>query len=101
MQGMELLFVLVIAAGIGTVLRYVLPSRGTYGLFLLPAISTVVTAVVWVALLWVGWTFDGTWIWVVSLVASGVAALVAGLVLPRRRVASDARLLSQLSGGKA
>ena len=96
MQGMELLFVLVIAAGIGTVLRYVLPSRGTYGLFLLPAISTVVTAIVWVALLWIGWKFDGTWIWVASLGAGFAAALITGIALPRQRAASDERKLNEL-----
>ena len=96
MQGMELLFVLVIAAGIGTVLRYVLPSRGTYGLFLLPGIATVVTAIVWVGLLWIGWKFDGTWIWVASLGAGFAAALATGIALPRQRVASDERKLNDL-----
>ncbi len=98
MQGMELLFVLVIAAGIGTVLRYVLPSRGTYGLFLLPAIATVVTAIVWVGLLWLGWTFDGTWIWVASLGAGFAAALAAGIAVPRVRATSDERKLNELVG---
>lgn len=98
---MELLFVFVLAIGIGLAVRYLLPQRATHGVLLLPAIAAAVASIVWVGLLWLGWTFDGTWIWVVSLLASGVAALVAGLVLPRRRVASDARLLSQLSGGKA
>lgn len=98
---MELLFVFVLAIGIGLAVRYLLPQRTTHGVLLLPAIAAAVASIVWVGLLWLGWSFDGTWIWVVSLVASGVAALVAGLVLPRRRVASDARLLSQLSGGKA
>lgn len=98
---MELLFVLVIAAAIGLGVRYLLPQRGTHGLLLLPAVAAAVTGVVWVVLLWLGWTFDGTWIWVAGLGAGGVAALITGLVLPRRRMESDARLLSQLSGGKA
>lgn len=98
---MELLFVLVIAAAIGLGMRYILPKRTTHGLLLLPAIAAAVSGVVWVALLWLGWTFDGTWIWVASLTAGGIAALVAGLVIPGRRIAADARLLTQLSGGKA
>ncbi len=98
---MELLFVTVIGAGIGLIVRYALPSRGTYGLFLLPALSAVATAIVWVALLWIGLTFDGTWIWVASLAAAVVSAVVAALVLPRRRSDADARLFSELSGGKA
>lgn len=98
---MELLFVIVIAAAIGLGIRYLVPQRGTYGVLLLPAIAAAASSVVWVALLWLGLTFDGTWIWVASLTAAGVAALVVALVLPRRRIESDARLLTQLSGGKA
>lgn len=98
---MELLFVIVIAAAIGLALRYLVPQRGTYGVLLSPAVAAAAAAVVWVALLWFGWTFDGTWIWVASLAAGGVAALVVGLVLPRRRIEADAHLLSRLSGGKA
>ena len=96
---MELLFVVVIAIGIGGVLRYVLPSRSTYGILLLPAVSGAATAIVWAALLWLGWTFDGTWIWVASLGAGFAAALATALILPRRRVAHDARRLNELSGG--
>ena len=95
---MELLFVIVIAAGIGAVLRYLLPSRGTYGIFLLPALAAIATAVVWVGLLWLGWKFDGTWIWVASLGAGFAAALAAGLALPRVRAAEDERKLSELAG---
>lgn len=98
---MELLFVFVIAASIGLALRYLVPQRGTSGALLLPAIAAATAAIVWVALLWFGWSFDGTWIWVASLAAGGIAALVVGLVLPRRRVEADAHLLSRLSGGKA
>ena len=99
---MELLFVIVIAAGIGAIVRYLIPKRGTYGLFLLPAASAITAAVVWVATLWaVRWSFDGTWIWVASLGAAFVAALALALVLPRRRIEHDAHTLHQLSGGKA
>ena len=98
---MELLFVTVVAAGIGAILRYALPQRDTYGAFLLPAVAAAVTAAVWVALVWVGWKFDGTWIWVASLGAGGIAALVTALVLPRRRREHDAAKFVELSGGKA
>lgn len=98
---MELVYVTVIGAGIGLVLRYLLPNRGSYGILLLPAISGAVTAAIWVGLLWLGWTFDGGWIWVVSLTAAGVAAIVVALVLPRARRNHDARLVHELSGGRA
>ena len=99
---MELLFVIVIAAGIGGAVRYLLPKRGTYGLLLLPAAGAVAAAVGWVGTLWaVRGTFDGTWIWVASLGAAFLVSLALALVLPRRRIEHDAHMLHQLSGGRA
>ena len=97
---MELFFVTVIGACIGAIARYTLPKRHAYGAFLLPAIGGIAAAVVWVALLWAGLTFDGTWIWVASLGVALVVALTLAVVLPRRRAEQDAAKLHQLSGGK-
>jgi hypothetical protein len=94
---MELAYVTVIGAAIGALARYTLPGRRTYGLFLLPAIAAAVTAAVWVGLVWVGWTFDGGWIWVISLVAGGISAVIAALVIVRYRANADRRLLHHLS----
>ncbi len=93
---MELLFVIVISACLGAIVRYSLPQRTMYGAFLLPAAAAAVSATVWVALLWLGLTFDGTWIWVASLGSAVVASLVIALVLPRKRVHSDAAKLATL-----
>ncbi len=98
---MELLFVTVLGASFGTIFRYALPKRGTYGVFLLPALGAATAAIVWVALLWMGLTFDGTWIWVVSLAASAIATLVTALLLPGKRLQEDADLFATLSRGKA
>ena len=95
---MELLFAILLAIGIGFAVSYFTPGRDTYGFLLVPAASASVTAVVWVALLWLGWTFDGTWIWVVSLVIGGLAALAICLVLPKRRQAADEDLQRTLAG---
>lgn len=94
---MELLYATVIAGCVGVLVRYLLPGRDTYGILLLPALGAAVTAAVWVILVWFGWTFDGTWIWVAGLGAGIVAALATALVLPGRRRASDAELLEKLS----
>jgi peptidoglycan biosynthesis protein MviN/MurJ (putative lipid II flippase) len=94
---MELLFATLIGMAIGFGVSYFSPGRDTYGSFLVPAVSAAVTAVVWVGLLWLGWTFDGTWIWVVSLFAGGIAALAVVLSVPRRRRAADAELQGRLS----
>jgi hypothetical protein len=94
---MELLFVTLIAFAIGLGIRYVLPGRDTYGSALMPSIAAAVCSVVWVALLWAGWKFDGGWIWVVSLTAGGVSALIVTLALPRTRRSRDSELLQELS----
>lgn len=98
---MELLFVIVVGAGLGAIVRYLLPQRRTYGLFLLPALAGALTAVIWVGLLWLGWKFDGTWIWVVSLGVATLTALAVALVLPRQRISADAQRVTELSHGRA
>ena len=96
---MELLFVVVIGAVIGAIVRYSLPGRASYGSALLPAIGAAVSSVIWAALLWAGLRFDGTWIWVASLSAAVLVPIVVAIALPRRRSASDAALLLALSKG--
>ena len=94
---MELFFVTVIGACIGGIVRYTLPERQAYGAFLLPAVGAIAAAIVWVALLWIGLTFDGTWIWVASIGASILVPVVVALVLPRRRKHTDAELFESLA----
>lgn len=98
---MELLFVLVIAAGIGGLVRYVLPGRHSYGLLLLPAVAVVIAAVVWEALTWLGWKYDGGWIWVVTFGATVLGTVLVWLAVWRGRLAGDGRLLHELSKGRA
>ncbi|RQP09456.1 MAG: hypothetical protein EAS51_11560 [Microbacteriaceae bacterium] len=97
---MEIVFVTVIGAGIGGLIRYLLPGRRTHGLALLPAVGAAATVAVWAILVWLGLAFDGGWIWVISLAAGAAASIAVGLVLPRVRDAADARALHELSGGR-
>ena len=94
---MEFLFVTLISFCIGLGARYALPGRDTYGVVLLPAIAAAVSAIVWVGLTWLGWKFDGGWIWVVSLAAGAVVSLVLALTVPRQRRGYDEEMLQQLS----
>lgn len=98
---MELLFVVLIAAGIGFLTHFVIPGRETRGVLLLGAISAAVAAIVWVGLLWLGFTFDGGWIWVISLVVGGLVAIIVAALLPTRRRRNDRAMLTKLSGGRA
>jgi len=86
----ELLFAVLGGLIVGAVAHVVLPWRSTRGSLLGPAVGGVVAAVLWEALSWAGWKYDGTWIWVVALVGAGVLALVAEWVLGTRRTAADA-----------
>lgn len=98
---MELLFVVLIAASSGLLVRAITRGADTYGAAVLPAVNAAVSAIIWVALLWAGLKFDGTWIWVYSLVGGALVAFVVGMVLPRRRRESDRAMLARLSGAKA
>ena len=98
---MELLFVILIAAGIGFLAHYTIPGRDKRGALLLGSISAAAAALVWAGLLWLGFTFDGGWIWVISLTVGGLVAIIVATALPRRRRVADRAMLTKLSGGRA
>ncbi|MET4157670.1 hypothetical protein [Agromyces sp. PvR057] len=94
---MELLFVVLGGAILGLGARYLLPLRHTHGVLLIPAIGAGAAAIVWVALTWLGWAWDGGWIWVVSLVVAGLAAAASAYLIGPKRERADAELFERLS----
>lgn len=94
---MELLFVAIIAVGIGVVAFAAAPHRDRMGIVLLPAIAVVFAAIVWVALTWAGLPWNGGWIWVATLLGTGLVTILAGLRIGRDRQRADARLFTRLS----
>ncbi|WP_378146959.1 hypothetical protein ACFJGV_03825 [Cnuibacter sp. UC19_7] len=98
---MELLFVTLGGVILGIIARYALPGRGTHGVILVPAVGALASAVLWVALTWLGWPWDGGWIWAVTLVAAGLIVAVVDLVLGRVREEADRRRLADLLSGRA
>ena len=96
---MELLFVVLGGALLGLVAHFALPAADTRGVLLAPASAAVVAAVVWEVLLLAGLRPDGGWIWVVSLVLSGVAAIVVCRVVATTRRRRDGDLLARLMRG--
>ncbi len=94
---MEIVFVVVIGVTIGALVRYLVPGRTGYGIALLPAVSGAVTIAVWVGLVWLGWAFDGGWIWVASLGAGTLVSILLAALLPRRRREADTERFAQLA----
>lgn len=94
---MELLFVVLGAAGLGALPRYVLPHRDTYGSALLPCVSAAVASIVWAVLSWLGWPFDGGWIWWASIGAGVLAAIVVPLLIAPVRRKRDQELFAKLA----
>lgn len=88
---MEIVFVLVIAGMLGLAIRYLVPGREAHGLLIMPAAAASAATGVWAILLWSGLTFDGGWIWVISIAAGVAVALLVAFLLPRARKASDER----------
>ncbi|MCI2959191.1 hypothetical protein MN032_15995 [Agromyces atrinae] len=97
---MELLFVALGGALLGIAARYTVPRRSTHGVLVIPAVGALAASVVWVGLTWLGWAWDGGWIWVASLVIGGlVAAAIAWYVGVRRTAADDVFLASAVKNG--
>ena len=87
---MELLFAVLGGIIIGAVAHVILPWRSNRGVLVGPAAGGIAAAVLWEALTWAGWRYDGTWIWVVALVGSGAITLVAEWILGTQRDKRDA-----------
>ncbi|QTX04276.1 hypothetical protein [Agromyces archimandritae] len=99
---MELLFIALGGAILGLAARYLLPRRRLHGVVLLPAAGAAIAMALWVALTWLGWAWDGGWIWAVVLVVTGLA--VAGIDLligPMRERADEARFDELVKHGVA
>jgi uncharacterized membrane protein YeaQ/YmgE (transglycosylase-associated protein family) len=97
----EFIYVAVIGLGVGYVLRYLLPGRETYGIFLLPAVGAVVAAALWAILTWSGLKADGTWIWVAAIGGAAVVSAVVAVIVRSSRTRIDRQRLHELSGGHA
>jgi len=93
---MEILFITLGGAILGAIARYTLPGRLSSGAMVLPVAGAVISAVVWVALTWLGMKWDGGWIWVISLLVTGLAVAALALWLPRHRAIADEHRLETL-----
>lgn len=94
---MGLIYIVVLAASLGAIVRYLLPGRSSYGLLLLPAISVAVASVAWGVFTWVGIDQGAVWMWLVVLGAGTLVAIGAALYLPRHRARLEAAQLAELT----
>lgn len=90
---MQILYAIAIGAVIGTIVRYVVPGRRSYGIALAPGAAAAATAAVWGILAWFGWDWTVGWIWVASLGASLIATILIAVISPGARKRSDAAFL--------
>lgn len=96
---MELLFVALFGITFGLVGHALLPLRELRGVLLLPFVGTAVGMVLWVALTWAGWKWNGGWIWTVTITVSILAVAIVGLLATRLRAHADERLFARLVRG--
>lgn len=92
---------MVMGAAIGLLARYLLPGRQWVGLFLNPFAAGAAAGVVWTIGALMGATADNGWLWVLSLLAALVVAMLIPRVLPNRRAHADERFLTELRATKA
>ncbi|SFS15470.1 hypothetical protein SAMN04487783_2044 [Agrococcus baldri] len=92
---------MVMGAAIGLLARYLLPGREWVGLFLNPLAAAAAAGLVWTIGALMGATADNGWLWLLSLLASLIVAVVIPRVLPNRRAHADERYLTELRATKA
>jgi hypothetical protein len=98
----ELLFIFLIGAAIGFLVRLVIRGRETHGGLLLGAVAAIASGIASQLCLWIfRMGYDGGWIWVISLVVGGLVSIIVAAALPQRRRVADRQLLTKLSGGRA
>lgn len=95
---MELLFVLLIGVGIGLIVRMSIPGRDRSGIALVPAVSASVACLGWVALTWLGLSWDAGLIWWITVIVATAAAIASALWLARSRAAHDEDRFRELAG---
>lgn len=91
---MQLIYAETVAIVLGLAAHAVLPHRGLTGVLLLPAVAGVAAAIVWVGLTWAQVPQGGPAMWLASLLAAVLSAVVVGLVVRRTRAIRDERHLA-------
>jgi uncharacterized membrane protein YeaQ/YmgE (transglycosylase-associated protein family) len=90
---MQLIYAETVALVLGLAAHALLPRRELTGVLLLPAVAGAACAIVWVGLTWAQVEQGGAAMWLASLLAAILSAVVVGvLVRSVRQRQDDARL---------
>lgn len=91
---MQLIYAETVAIVLGLAVQALLPRRELTGVLLLPAVAGVAGAIVWVALTWAQVKQGGPAMWLATLLAAALSAVVVGLVVRRSRFRHDEQVLA-------
>ena len=93
---MQLIYAETVAIVLGLAAHAVLPRRHLTGVVLLPAVAGVACAIVWVGLTWAQVPQGGPAMWLASLLAAVLSAVVVGVALRTTRARIDERRLAEV-----
>ncbi|MGN6445525.1 hypothetical protein [Amnibacterium sp.] len=91
---MQLIYAETVAIVLGLAAHAALPHRELSGVLLLPAVAGAAGAIVWVGLTWARVAQGGPAMWLASLLAAALSAVIVGLAVRRSRAAHDERMLA-------
>jgi uncharacterized membrane protein YeaQ/YmgE (transglycosylase-associated protein family) len=92
---MQLIYAETVAVVLGLAAHAVLPKRGLTGVLLLPAVAGVACAIVWVGLTWARVPQGGPAMWLASLLAAALSAVVVGVAVRTTRDRRDQARLAE------
>lgn len=87
---MYILLALIAACAIGIGVHFLIPDRDLRGVAVVPAVATAASAAIYTIMQWAGVAESSVWLWLASIVGAVAIAAVTGVVVTRRRRASDA-----------
>ncbi|MFM1994408.1 MAG: hypothetical protein RL537_1097 [Actinomycetota bacterium] len=99
---MEILIIALYGLLLALVAPFVLPPSDHYGKAVPAAISLVAGSIIWLALTWLGLSYQEAWIWFAVMLGMPAAGWLGTRNLDKRRQQSEQARLSVIrSGGKA
>lgn len=91
---MQLIYAETVAIVLGLAAHALLPRRELSGVLLLPAVGGVAGAIVWVGLTWAQVKQGGSAMWLATLLAAALSAVVVGLLVRSTRFRRDEQVLA-------